>query len=258
MSSFLSQITHDSISLEKSVSEFNIESVVIGIRYTSVLLSNGSCGVAYTLTDQSEEKNRHNEYLSEKFLYEKDLEYLVEFCASKYSIFRGIGVAALNAFSQANLPSLNTENLDILDIFKEKSGNISMIGNIQPVTRFLSQKGYQIKILDRFAPPQPHSKITIVDGISDLRNAEHLIVSGSALVFETFDLVRDLLTTIPGEKVLLGPSAQILPAIAFKHGFTFLGSSKIINAKSVMRIIMEGGGYRAFKEFTQKYSFHLE
>ena len=74
MSSFLSQIAHDSLSLEKSVSEFNIESVVIGIRYTSVLLSNGSCGVAYTLTDQSAEKNRHNKYLSEKFLFEKGLD----------------------------------------------------------------------------------------------------------------------------------------------------------------------------------------
>ncbi len=258
MSSFLSQLAHDSLSLEKSVSEFNIESVIIGIRYTSVLLSSGSCGVAYTLTDQSAEKNRHNKYLSEKFLFEKSLEYLVEFCASKYSIFRSIGVAALNAFSQANLPSLRTENLDILDIFEEKSGNISMIGNIQPVTRFLSQKGYQIKILDRYSPPRQQAQITTVEEISDLQNADHLIVSGSALVFETFDLVRDLLLTIPGEKVLLGPSAQILPAIAFKHGFTFLGSSEIINTKSVMSIIMEGGGYRAFKEFTQKYSFHLE
>ena len=164
----------------------------------------------------------------------------------------------MNAFSQANLPSLRTENLDILDIFEEKSGNISMIGNIQPVTRFLSQKGYQIKILDRYAPPRQQAQITTAEEISDLKNADHLIVSGSALVFETFDLIRDLLLTIPREKVLLGPSAQILPNIAFKHGFTFLGSSKIINTNSTMRVIMEGGGYRAFKAFTKKYSFHLE
>ncbi|MHA2093937.1 MAG: Rossmann-like domain-containing protein [Candidatus Hodarchaeales archaeon] len=240
----------------KSVSGLNIESVIIGIRYTCVLLSSGSCGVAYTLNNQKDEKERNKKYLADKYLHDKDLEFLVKYCASKYSIFRSVGVAALNAFSQTNLPSKEMRYHNLSSLFPESSETIGMIGNIQPVSRSLIQKGHQVKILDRFVPPLLHPQITVVEAISDLKNLDHIIVSGSAMIFETFDQVRDLLLTIPGEKVLLGPSAQILPQIAFKHGFTFLGSSKIEDTASTIRVIMEGGGYQAFKAFTTKYSFH--
>ena len=255
MNSFLSKIAHDSLSILKPRSKLKIESVVIGIRYTYVLLSSGSCGIAYTLTDHLVEKETHKQYLSEKYFYKKDLEYLIDYCTSKYSIFRSVGLATLNALSQAFLPLKDTTHQDISALFPNKSESIGMIGDIQPVRKSLAQKGHRVKILDRFAPPLQHSRITTVEGISDLENVDHLIVSGSALVFDTFDQVRNLLSTISGEKVLLGPSAQILPEVAFKHGFTFIGSSRIMDASSTKRIIMEGGGYRAFKAFTKKYAY---
>ncbi|MCK4849140.1 MAG: hypothetical protein KAT16_08955, partial [Candidatus Heimdallarchaeota archaeon] len=60
---------------------------------------------------------------------------------------------------------------------------------------------------------------------------------------------------IQGEKILIGPSAQILPEVAFSTGFTFIGSSKIRDSRLTLSSIMEGGGYRAFKPHTDKYSF---
>ncbi len=258
MNSFLSQIAHDSLSLMTTNSDLRVESVVIGIRYTCVILSDGSCGVAYTLIDQLTEKLSHNKYLSEKFLYEKDLVHLINYCNSKYSIFRSVGVATLNALSQVYLPSLGRKPKNILALFQNDSTNIGMIGDIQPISRPLAQHGHHIKILDNFAPKIQNSQITAVEGISALKNSDHIIVSGSALVYETFDQVRDLLISIQGEKILLGPSAQLLPDVAFKHGFTFLGSSKIIDTESTMRVITEGGGYRAFKTFTKKYAFQRQ
>ncbi len=255
MTSFLSQIVEETLSYESKYSNLKFESVVIGIRYTCVLLSNGSCGVAYTLIDNKAKKESQKKYLSEKFISEQDLPTVMNYCTSKFSIFRSIGIAALNAFSQANLIIDKTQENELFSIFSEKSGTVGMIGDIRPITQFFVQKGFNIKLLDKSSSPSDNPQITSIDNILELKNCNHVIVSGSALVFENFDLIRDILPTIQGERVLIGPSAQIFPKIAFKHGFTFIGSSRIIDTTSTVRAIMEGGGYRAFKEFTQKYSF---
>ncbi len=258
MTSFLFQIAQDSLSSKNVKTDLKIETVIVGVRYTCVLLSNGSCGVAYTLVENEGMKESHHKYLTEKYLHRKDIIELIEYCDSEFSIFRSIGIATLNAFSQANLKVESEEDIGITDILPEKASNVGMIGDIQPITRILVQKGYKVHILDKYPSSGKNPNIVNVNNISDLKNSTHLIVSGSAFVFNNFDYVRDLLSTVPGEKVLLGPTAQILPKIAFKHGFTYIGSSKIIDPSSTIRVIMEAGGYRAFKEFTKKYSFRAD
>lgn len=258
MNSALTNISQDSLTLGKSIDDYQVKTVVVGIRYTALLLSNGSVGVAYTLHDKKAEKESHLEYLSVKYLYEKSLGELIEFCNSKLGIFRSIGVAALNAYSQANLQPLKREYQDITELFHtEISTTVGMIGNIHPISKFLVKRGFTLKILDDSFSPEPTSQITPVAKVEELTDVQHLIVSGSALVFETFSHIIDILPLIKGEKILIGPSAQILPEIAFNTGFTFIGSSKIRDSRLTLSSIMEGGGYRAFKLHTDKYSFRV-
>jgi uncharacterized protein (DUF4213/DUF364 family) len=255
----MKKITFDTLRYGKDVSNFNVESVVVGIRYTGVQLSNGSLGVAYTLLDNSNKKLAHNQYLKEQFLSKKDLNALIDNCTSSISIFRSIGVAALNAYSQTNFPFIQNMEKSILDILTENpSIKIGMIGNIYPMMKSIMKKGISLKILDKYDPPQKSQLITPVTRIKDLTDITHLVVSGSAIVFPTFGQILDHLKTIPGEKVFLGPTAQILPQVAFKYGFTIIGSSKINEAKETIHTIMEGGGYRAFKQYTEKYSYKDE
>ena len=256
MNSVLTNITRDTLALCKSNADYQVKTVVVGIRYTAVLLVNGSMGVSYTLLDKKAEKESHSKYLTMKYLYEKSLQELTNFCSSNLSIFRSIGVAALNAYSQANISSIEETNMDVSELFhSDPSVTVGMVGNIHPISNFLAKNGFRIKILDDSFSKKKTSRITPVREVEDLTEVHHLIVSGSALVFDTFSNIVDILSGIQGEKILIGPSAQILPQIAFNMGFTFLGSSKIRNSQLTLRAILEGGGYRAFKHYTEKYSF---
>ncbi len=256
MNSALTNIAHDTLALGKSIDNLQVKTVVVGIRYTGLLLTNGSMGVAYTLLDKKTEKESHLEYLNTKYLYEKSLRELVEFCASKLGVFRSIGVAALNAYSQANISLTRGNNIDVKDLFySDPSETVGMIGNIHPISNFLIKKGFTLKILDDSFSPKKSSQIIPVKAVEELSDMHHLIVSGSALVFDTFSNIIDLLPNIKGQKILIGPSAQILPEVAFNTGFTFIGSSKVRDSRLTLSSIMEGGGYRAFKLHTEKYSF---
>jgi uncharacterized protein (DUF4213/DUF364 family) len=256
MNSALTNIVQDSLTLGKPIEDFQVKTVIVGIRYTGLLLSDGSVGVAYTLLDKKAEKESHREYLAKKYLYEKSLGELIELCDSKLSVFRSIGVAAMNAYSQANLPQIKRFHIDVTELFHtELPTTVGMIGNIHPISNFLVKRGFTLKILDNSFSPRKTSQIIPVTKVEDLTEVQNLIISGSAMVFDTFSNIINILPHIQGEKVLIGPSAQILPEIAFNTGFTFIGSSKITNSKLVLRSIMEGGGYRAFKQHTKKYSF---
>ena len=256
MNSILSTLTQNTLSLGKDIDQYSVKSVVVGIRYTGILLSDGSVGVAYTLLDKKTEKDSHAKYLSKKYLHERSLEEILEFSDSNLSVFRSIAVAGLNAYSQANLPNINEHSKGVTELFQSNSSiTVGMIGNIHPVKSILLKKGCKLKILDNSSSPTETTQIKPVDDVQSLKDVEHIIVSGSALVFDTFSNIIELLSHLEGEKILLGPSAQILPDIAFSMGFTYLGSSKITNGESVLTSIMEGGGYRAFKEYTKKYSF---
>ena len=74
-------------------------------------------------------------------------------------------------------------------------------------------------------------------------------------IFNNFDAIIDLLPHVTGKKILVGPSAQILPHLAFELGFSDVGSSRITDSEMTTKIIQEGGGYRHFKAFTKKYLF---
>jgi len=256
MSSALTKLAQDSLALGKPVDNYQVKTVVVGIRYTCLLLSDGSVGVAYTFFDKNAEKESHLEYLSTKYLYEKPLSELIEFCSSKLGIFRSVGVAALNAYSQASLQLTKGDYRDVTELFhSQHSTTVGMIGNIHPISNFLVKKGFTLKILDKSFSPEQTSQIIPVSKVDELTDVQHLIVSGSALVFDTFSHIIDILPLIRGEKILIGPSAQILPEVAFNTGFTFIGSSKIRDSRLTLSSIMEGGGYRAFKIHTEKYSF---
>jgi uncharacterized protein (DUF4213/DUF364 family) len=256
MNSALLKLAHDSLALGDSIDHYQVKTIVVGIRYTGLLLTDGSMGVAYSLLDKETEKESHQEYLNVKYLHEKSLEELVEYCKSRLSIFRSIGVAALNAYSQANLPSTKGNNIDVEELFhSDPSVPVGMIGNINPISNFLLKRGFSLKILDNSVSTKETSQIIPVKKVEELSDTQHLIVSGSALVFDTFSDIIEILPKIKGKKVLIGPSAQILPEIAFNTGFTFIGSSKILDSRLTLSSIMEGGGYRAFKLHAEKYSF---
>ena len=213
-------------------------------------------GISYTLLDSNTEKDDQIRYLGNKILSEKSLRDLIYYCSSKLGIDRTVGLAALNAYSQANILLDTQIGKDVKDLFLSNPlKTVGMIGNIRPISNFLIKKGFNVKILDNSFSPARTSQLVPITTLEDLFDVHHLIVSGSALVFDTFSNIIEIVKEIQGEKILLGPSAQIIPKIAFNMGFSFIGSSKVRDTRLTLSAIKEGGGYRDFKHHTEKYSF---
>ena len=256
MSSRLAEIAQRTIELSQPVTNIPIKNVVIGLLYSGVQLKNGIVGVSYTLTDRRGDLNAYHELLQRGFLSEKSLEELIDFCSSEYAILRTIGVAALNSLSQAHIDYTTATDQDVGELLDLTSDSlVGMVGNIHPITRYLSKKNVSLRILDEYNPVSRVNNITPAFNISDLGEVDHILISGSALVFDSFDEIIKLLSQVSGYKVLVGPSAQVLPEVAFQLGFSLVGSSRIINAQNTLRVLQQGGGYRFFKKYTEKYSF---
>lgn len=230
--------------------------VVLGVRYSGIKLRNGITGVSFTYTNPKVDHEAHHQLLQDGFLSDKTLVELIDYCSSKYGILRTIGVTALNTYSQAHIDYSSATNQDIGPILKAKKGDlVGMVGNVKPLSRYLSKKSISMRILDEFAPPRPSHHITSINSVSELEGVDHLLVSGSALVFDNFDDIIGLLPQIKGKKILVGPSAQIIPEYAFELGFSAVGSSQIINPDQTLKVIQEGGGYFFYRNYSRKYAF---
>jgi uncharacterized protein (DUF4213/DUF364 family) len=256
MTSQLMKIAKQSLTNFKASEELVVKEIVVGILYTAIRLMNDVVGVSFTLTDRFTDHEGYHQLLKDGFLSDKTLEELIDFCSSSYSILRSIGVAALNTFSQNTIDFSNASNLDAINILEPKKGEVyGMIGNIHPISGTFEEKGFKAKILDRFDPVINKKYLEPVENIDSLIDTDHLLISGSALVFDNFNSIISLLKNIPGKKILIGPSAQIIPNIAFEYGFSDVCSSKILNVPNTLKIIREGGGYRFFRTYARKYSF---
>lgn len=259
MSSLIAQIADQVIGLIKPSDELIIEKVVIGVLYTGIELEDGTTGVSFTLTNRSNDHEVCHRLLKNGFLSEKTLYELIGYCSSSHAILRSIGVAALNTYCQGHIDFSNASSQNVIEILKPTPDMIiGMVGNIGPISHYLAKKGISMRILDKFMPPTNIDSITRVKEVSDLEVVDTILVSGSALVFENFDEIIHLLPQISGKRILLGPSAQILPNLAFDLGFSAVGSSRIVNSNLTMQVIQEGGGYNFFKTYTEQYIFLRE
>ena len=256
MSSKLVEIAQRTTELTQPSRSLHVKNVVLGLLYSAVQLENGTVGVSYTLTDRRSDLNAYHQLLQRGFISEKSLEELIDFCSSKYAILRTIGVAALNSLSQAHIDFTAATDQDVSELLNLTSGSlVGMVGNIHPITRYLSKKNISLRILDEFNPVTRIKNIIPASKVSDLGGVDHILISGSALVFDSIDEIIKLLHQISGQKILVGPSAQVLPEVAFQLGFSLVGSSRIINTEKTFRVLQQGGGYRFFKKYAKKYTF---
>jgi uncharacterized protein (DUF4213/DUF364 family) len=242
---------------EKIIDNISIKKIVVGLGYTGLLLSDSSFGLSYTLIRSKDEKNQLDDYLLQNPIKKLNIRDILDLYNSKRPFFRCIGLAVLNAYSQVILPLNIAYSGSILDIIQElKPSTIGMVGNITSITDFLVNQNFQVRILDQFNLIPPTQQITPLTSVDELAHLDHAVISGSALIFDNLPQILEILTTIPGEKILVGPSAQLHPQIVFELGFTAVGGSQVLDISSTLQAISEGGNYRSFKQFTKKYCFH--
>ncbi|MFQ5763245.1 MAG: Rossmann-like domain-containing protein [Candidatus Bathyarchaeia archaeon] len=87
-----------------------------------------------------------------------------------------------------------------------------------------------------------------------LKEADVVVVTGSAIVNQTIDTVLSTAKNAR-ERIVVGPTASLLPQPFFKRGVTVMGGLRILNADCMLNIVGEAGGaYALMKRCAEKYA----
>ncbi|AMQ19491.1 Rossmann-like domain-containing protein [Thermococcus peptonophilus] len=213
--------------------------------YTWVLVEGPdgkALGVAMTLP---EEVQRYTNSISEP-----SIEAFIEKTDSLNVIERTLGIATVNAVSQYHLDVSDLPDIDVVELV-EGFDMVAVIGNMPPVVRALREKGVKTLVFER--NPKLWDRETLSDALEYvlLPEAEAVLVSGSALVNGTIEMILDRAKNAR-IVVLTGPTAQIHPELVKGTGITHLAAMKVIDLKKAV-LGLKLGSFKGFERGNRKY-----
>lgn len=233
-------IVHNLIaSIEAKLAKLTVEKVTIGLRYTCVVLSDGSCGLAATL-DEGQCCNKFN--WSGPLAGRPALE-LARGLATADPIASSIGLATVNAVFSEDAPLQEIEPIELLKI--DKDDVVGMIGNIAPLARHITERAKELLIFER--NPSQQSENVLPDWAVEweLPRCDAVFITGTAFINKTIDHLLDLCT---GRVAIIGPSTPLWPEllgdISLKRIVGLFGV-RVCDPELVCQIVSEGGGTHA-------------
>jgi uncharacterized protein (DUF4213/DUF364 family) len=236
-----------------------IRMVAISLGYTFVELNNGIMGVCFTPRSES---NACTHYPKAGTLAQKHILELTKLMLSPNPLERSVGIAAVNALSQMimeqNPDRYRYADKDFLDIlpFGDERLKVGMVGNIGPFIPFLLRQASSLTIVDDNPSLLPGFQVNgyaISRNISDLSDADVLIITGSSAAVGDFDQVIEIAKSARFIGVV-GPSAGWLPDPAFQRGVHAVAATRITIVSAARRAILEGGGTPHFINYGSKYT----
>src|SRR4030042_893238 len=244
------------------IENLTIADVRRGISMTAVKLSDGSCGVASTLSNDHQHCSKsEREYGDFAPLKIKGQQVWNLFETNKDSgIITTLKIACLNAISSGIISSGNykiLENCDPVDLIDLNiPRTITIVGAFQSYISKISGTSNRLYVLemDENALKEqqkqyyvPASEYTRVFPESDI-----VIITGLTLVNNTID---SLLSAVPDKAfvIVVGPSGSNIPDILFANKLNIIGATRITRPDVLFDLISEGGGgYHLFEYCAQK------
>jgi len=266
-SSIKKMIIEQTIKLLKSKYSDSIESLLIddvriGISMTAVKLSDGSCGVSSTFTNESQHCKKNNrdygDFSPLKIKGHKVVELLET--EKNSGIITTLRIASLNAISSQIISAGNyniLENRDPIDLFDLSiPRTIAIVGAFHSYISKISETKSRLFVLElnenEISPDERHFFVPASDYKKVLPESDIIIITGLTLVNNTID---DLLSSVPEKSavVVAGPSGSIIPDVLFANGVSIIGATRITKPDLLFDLIGEGGGgYHLFEYCAQK------
>jgi len=222
--------------------DFKLVDFSFALPYTYVVIEGErgkAIGLAMTLPEEiGEYKNAFTKPGLREFIEKADSLNIIE---------RTLALAAINAVSQYYLEV--EEERDILDLIEEEK--VAVIGNMSPIVQALRKKGKKVFVFER--NPKLWDRETLSDALEYtlLPEMEAVIVSGSALLNCTIDMIVE--RSKKAKKIILtGATAQALPEFFKGTGVTHLASITPIDIEKAL-ISLKLGSFRGFGEQSRKY-----
>ena len=240
-----------------------IERLVVGVFFTAVQLSGGTCGVARSelsgeLCCTINHKRNLGEFSPGRLKGRAIIDILQH--PDDRTMFASVKLAILNAVSARVIAQGGYKVVagrDPIEWIDASAGRtVTIVGAFQAYMDKLSTLPCTLQVLelDAGAFPECHRRFYVPAerAAEILPHSDVVILTGSTLVNHTLD---DLLSLIsPGTfTALVGPSSGLLPNILFRKGVDLIGTIRILDSDIMFTVVSEGGaGYHLFRTCAEK------
>ncbi|ADT83424.1 Rossmann-like domain-containing protein [Thermococcus barophilus] len=226
--------------------DFTIVDFSFALPYTYVVIEGKrgkSLGVAMTLPEEIQMYSNEIE--------DVDVRKFIEKLDSLNIIERTLAIATINAVSQYYIDLSRTKNEDAVELLDDSIEKVAVIGNMHPIVKTLKERGFDVYVFERNL--KLWDRETLSDSLEHwlLPEMDAVIVSGSALVNATLDMILER-SKKAKLIVLTGPTAQLLPELLRGSGVTHLASMKVLNIERALTKL-KLGTFRGFEKENKKY-----
>jgi uncharacterized protein len=217
-----------------------LKDVRIGLGYTAVLLDDGACGLAGTLTDGT---NQCCTYLQDagELIGKQALE-VAKYAVVPDPVAATVGVATLNA-------SLNRDGVkgpDLMSALPIDQKVVGMVGFFEPFIQELRLRAKDLYVFE---------KRPLAPGVLPDWAAERIIPKCDVVILTAISLINGtldrLLQLSRGEVALVGPTTPLSPVLR-EYGVKHLFGSVVTDAAAVMNIVSQAGGTQRFGSSIKK------
>jgi len=241
-----------------------IKEVRVGLYLTGVRLSDNSCGVSATITDEGplcSKADRDFGVFTPLNMAGKTVGEL--FNEKKESVLISIlRSAVLNAFSSKLIYSGSyriIEDCDPVQLLEFNTPKtVTIVGAFQSYIRKIAETGSKLNVLEltENALIEEHRKFFVPAGEYKkiLPASDIIIITGQTLVNSTID---ELLKVVPdnAQVIVSGPTVSIIPDVLFENKVTIIGAVRITHPGVMFNVVSQGGtGYHLFKYCARKTS----
>jgi len=244
------------------IEKLEISEVLLGVHLSAVMLSDGSYGVAGTLTDSRlhpEKKERDFSAFTPSRIRGQKVIDLFE-TTKKSATIDSLKIAVLNAISAKTLSNStykileDTDPIDLINL--DSQCTITIVGGFRGYIQKIAATRNKLHVLeiDEDVLSEEHKKFYVpaAQYESILPASDIVIITGLTLVNNSIDGL--LSSILPGTQVIVtGPSSSIIPDILFENKVNIIGATRIVKPELLFPIVGEGGtGFHLFRYCAQK------
>jgi len=229
-----------------------VREVRLGLKYTVVMLEDGSCGLAYTPREEAAECGIGGQYPGT--LKGRSVKELIPGFVSGNPVEVSLGLAAINAVVNSREPRPTSGDLlEVLSLTPEDS--IAVVGDFTPLVDNLRRHFDRVFVFEKKAlRPEiytPCGKMAEV-----LPSCSVVIVTATTLINKSFEEVMALVGK-PRATCLLGPSTPMCPEFFKATKVNLLSGIAVTGAERLLQLVSEGGGPPHFKDCVAKVNLWL-
>jgi uncharacterized protein (DUF4213/DUF364 family) len=214
-----------------------VADIRIGLRYTAVLLSNGSCGLAFTFQSGSAcgchlmgEAGR---------MTGKPASELVPLLAEKNLLRASVGLAAVNAV--LNTPGVTRDDGNVTEALQVSAKEtFGMVGEFKPIIAAMKKVTERIYVFEQNLSKGPD--LYPEEAIPDyLPKCDVVVVTATSIINHTIDGVLSHCKNAR-QVAVVGPSTPLYAGAFAGTPVTLLAGSVVRDTDQLLKIISQAGG----------------